>query len=64
MNNNSKATGAAITGVCVAMAAGTAAYMMAGKNRTKINTKRMKKTAGKAIRAVGDVVDNFSNYMR
>lgn len=62
--NNSKATGAAITGVCVAMAAGTAAYMMAGKTKKKMNTKRMKKTAGKAMRAVGDVVDNFSSYMR
>lgn len=62
--NKNEATGAAITGVCVAMAAGTAAYMMAGKNKKKMNTKRMKKTAGKAIRAVGDVVDNFSTYMR
>ena len=59
---SSKATGAAITGVCVAMAAGTAAYMMAGRGK-KMNTKRLKKTAGKAIRAVGDVVDNFSAYM-
>lgn len=57
-----KSTGAAITGVCVAMAAGTAAYMMAGKSK-KMNSRRMKKTAGKAIRAVGDVVDHFSAYM-
>lgn len=56
-----KTTGAAITGVCVAMAAGTAAYMMAGKK--KMNQRRIKKSAGKAIRAVGDVVDHFSSYM-
>ena len=56
-------TGAAIAGVCVAMAAGTAAYMMAEKNSKAINSKKMKRTAGKAMRAVGDVVDNFTSYM-
>ena len=61
---NSKATGAAITGVCVAMAAGTAAYMMAGHNSKKMNTKKLTRNAGKAIRAVGDVVDSMGTYLR
>lgn len=59
--NNSK--NAAIAGVCVAMAAGTAAYMMAGQRSKAMNAKKMKKTAGRAMRAVGDVVDNFTAYM-
>ncbi|MEF9852537.1 MAG: hypothetical protein RSB36_03965 [Hydrogenoanaerobacterium sp.] len=61
--NGKNMKSAALAGVCVAMAAGTAAYVMADKNKKVINSKKMKRTASKAMRAVGDAVDSFSAYI-
>ncbi|MDY4192410.1 MAG: hypothetical protein SOX72_09410 [Oscillospiraceae bacterium] len=58
-----KGMNAMAAGVAVAMAAGTAAYMLV-ENRKKIPVKKMKKNAGKAVRAVGSLVDNFSCMVR
>ena len=53
---------AAITGVTVAVAAGTAAYL-AAENKNKFSAKKLKKTAGKAMRAVESTVQNISGMM-
>ena len=60
-----QSTTAAIAGVAVAMAAGTAAYMAANHHRSsKSPMKKLKKNAGKAMRAVGDAIDNVSYMMK
>lgn len=53
----------AITGVAVSAAVGAAAYMLSNKG-TRARTKMMKKNAGKAIRAVGSIIDNVSTFVR
>lgn len=65
----SRKSTAAITTACVSVAACTAAYMMAGNNKTmsksmKNRTKVLKKNTGKALRQVGDFIDNVSYMMR
>jgi len=58
-------TTAAITTACVTMAAGTAAYMMAGNSRKSRNRgKQLKKNTGKALRQVGSFIDNMSYMMK
>ena len=57
-----KKTTAAITTACVSMAVGATAYMMTNNKTAKSRTKQMRKTTGKAIRQVGDFIDNVS-YM-
>ncbi|MBR5485492.1 MAG: hypothetical protein IKV41_03170 [Oscillospiraceae bacterium] len=52
-----------LTGVAVSAAVGTAAYMMSGMGK-KSAAKNFKKNAGKAVRAVGDVVDTVSYMMK
>lgn len=52
----------AITGMAVAMAAGTAAYM-AAENKNKFSTKKLKKSAGKAMKAVESTIQNISGMM-
>ncbi len=59
MNRNK--TTAVLTTCCVGVAAGAAAYMMAG-NRKKVS--RLKKNTGKALRQVGGFIDNVSYMMR
>lgn len=51
----------AITGAAVTMAVGTAAYMASGKNGKK---RQMKKTAAKAVHAVGEIVNGIGSAMR
>jgi len=47
------------------MAAGTAAYMMAGNSRKSRNRgKQLKKNTGKALRQVGSFIDNMSYMMK
>lgn len=62
---NQKTT-AAITTACVGVAACTAAYMMAGSGgkSAKKRNKSLKKNTGKALRQVGDFIDNVSYMMR
>ncbi len=50
-----------ITGAAVTAAVGTAAYMMTGKKKN--TAKQMKKKAGKAVQAVGDIVESISSMM-
>lgn len=52
-----------VTTACVGMAVGTAAYMMSGTN-TKTRTKKLRKTTGRALRQVGDFIDNVSYMMK
>ena len=58
-------TTAAITTAAVGVAMGTAAYMMTtnGKSSQK-RVRKIKKTAGAAIRQVGDFIDNVSYMMK
>jgi hypothetical protein len=58
-------TSAAITTACIGMAVGTAAYMASGGGRSaKERTRQIKRTTGKALRQVGDFIDNLSYMMR
>ncbi|WRS26632.1 hypothetical protein U6B65_09785 [Oscillospiraceae bacterium MB08-C2-2] len=59
-------TTTAITTAAVGMAVGTAAYMLVSgdKANAKARTRRIKRTTGKALRQVGDFIDNVSYMMR
>ena len=54
---------AAITTACMGVAVGAAAYMMSGNN-TKSRTKKLRKSTGRALRQVGDFIDNVSYMMK
>ena len=56
-----KTAATAVTGVAVAMAAGTAAYMM---NHKKNPGKKLKQNTAKAIRTLGSVLDSVETMMR
>ena len=60
--NMNKKTVSTMTGVAVAMAAGTAAYL-AAENKNKISAKKLKKTANKAIKAVEATVKDISQMI-
>lgn len=60
---NRKAS-AAITTACVGMAMGTAAYMMANNKGSSARAKKLKKSTGRALRQVGDFIDNVSYMMK
>ncbi|RGB63736.1 hypothetical protein DW086_13715 [Harryflintia acetispora] len=62
MKNLNKMVSNALTGVAVTMAVGTAAYMMTQKSPAK-KRRQMKKTADRAIHAVGEIVDGISSVM-
>lgn len=51
-----------LTGLAAGAVVGTAAYMMSSQKK-RVN-KTMKKNAGKAIKAVGAVIDNVSYMMK
>jgi len=55
-------TNAAITTACIGMAVGAAAYMASSGKAGKARTKKIKKSTGKALRQVGEFIDNIS-YM-
>lgn len=61
MNKNMNTT-AAITGIALTMAAGTAAYMMTTKG-SNAQKRKLKKNATKALKTVTGVIDNVSNMM-
>lgn len=50
-----------LTGAAVTAAVGTAAYLMT--NKKKNSAKQLKKKAGKAVHAVGDIVESISSIM-
>lgn len=62
MNNKTMGT-AAVTGIALTMAAGTAAYMMSSGKKGKAQKKALKKNATKALRTVGSVIDNVSSMI-
>lgn len=59
-----KKTGAAITTACVSMAVGTAAYMMTNNKSSAMKAKKLKKSTGRALRQVGEFIDNVSYMMK
>ena len=42
----------------------TAAVMMNANHKPKLTSKKIKKGTEKAVRAVGDIVDNIAYYMK
>lgn len=57
-----KTTATAMTGLAVALTAGTAAYVMNHKSRSA--GKRFKRSAGKALKTLGGVIDSVEVMMR
>lgn len=58
-----KATTTAMTGVAVAMAAGTAAYMLSNHNSKSMDGKKIKRNAAKAIKTLGSMLDSVEYMM-
>lgn len=55
----------ALTSVAVGMIAGTAAYMMSGSDYSmQKQTKKIKRSAGKAVKNAGIILDGVSQIMR
>lgn len=61
-----KSTSTAVTGVAVALAAGTAAAMIANQSRRKsiFNTRKMKRGTARAIRNVNSMLNSVEHMMR
>lgn len=59
-----KQTTSAVTGIAVAMAAGTAAYMLSSNKATGTMGKKLKRNAGKAMKTLGNVLDSVEMMMR
>ena len=57
-----KAATTAMTGVAVAMAAGTAAYMLSGHGKNSTG-KELKRNATKAVKTLGNVLDSVEYLM-
>lgn len=55
---------AMMTTACVGLAATTAAYMLSDNKSARKRSRAIKKTTGKAIRQVGDFIDNISYMMK
>ncbi len=53
----------AVTGLAVAMAAGTAAYMMSGHHGPN-TSRKIKKNATKAIKTIGSMLNSVEYMMR
>lgn len=59
-----KSFGSAMTGMAVGALIGTAAYMMSDRRAAAPQMKRMKRSADRAIRNAGIIIDSMSNMMR
>ena len=60
-----KQTTTAMTGIAMAMAAGTAAYMVSHRKSSRHGmSKKLKRNAGKAIKTLGSVLDSVEIMMR
>ena len=57
-----KATTTAVTGIAVAVAASTAAYMMTG-NHNQNTSKKIKRNANKVINTIGNMLDSVEYMM-
>jgi len=53
----------AVTGAAVAAAVGTAAYMMSAKSMGA-QRRKFKRSAGRAIRTMGDIIGNVSQMIK
>ena len=60
---NSQITSALITGAAAGMVVGAASYMVAGHSKKK-GMALFKKSAGRALRAVGGALENASYMMK
>lgn len=58
-----KRTTSMITGLAVGTAVGAATAMIAG-NTMKINRKAIKRNANKALRSVGQIIDNVATVIK
>lgn len=60
------AMGSIMKGIAAGAVVGTATYMMstANHNHAKNNATKMKKTASKAMKAVGTVIENVAYLMK
>lgn len=58
----SKQTTSMVKGLATGLAVGTATYMISSAMGN--NNKALKRNAGKAIRAVGTIIDNVTSMMR
>lgn len=54
----------ACTTACVGAAVGAAAYMLSGGKAANAKAKKLKKSTGRALRQVGDFIDNVSYMMK
>lgn len=61
-----KSMSSAITSAAVGMIAGTAAYMMSSNDNPSMQrtTKKLKRTAGRAVKNAGIILDSVSQMMR
>ncbi len=62
-----KTTTTAVTGMAVAMAAGTAAYMLSNRNGGGVKggtSKKLKRNASKAIKTLSNVLDSVEYMLR
>lgn len=57
--NLNKGIGPIATGLAMGTVVGTAVYMMSNKKSTNSTSKTVKRTAGKALRAVGTVMEKI-----
>lgn len=55
---------AVITTACVGLAATTAAYLMTENKSMRHRTKGLRKNTGKALRQMGDFIENVSYMMK
>ncbi|MEM1484367.1 hypothetical protein V6615_05740 [Oscillospiraceae bacterium PP1C4] len=59
-----KTTTTAVTGMAVAMVAGTAAYMLSNQGGKNNTSRKIKRSASKAIKTLGSVLDSVQYMMR
>ncbi|MDR2909383.1 MAG: hypothetical protein LBU86_05835 [Oscillospiraceae bacterium] len=57
-------TSAAVTTACLGLAAGATAYMMSNNKAVRTKTKLLRRNTGKALRQMGDFIDNVSYMMK
>ena len=53
-----------MTSAAVGMIAGTAAYMMSGERSMQNQTKKLKKSAGRAVKNAGIILDGVSQMIK
>lgn len=59
-----KAMSQMMTSAAVGMIAGTAAYMMSGEHTMQSQAKKLKRSAGKAVKNAGIILDGVSQMIK